>query len=78
MAKVEQTALPGKGVSKTRTQERGLLSFWGLAAPSQGASGVPHSHSGCSSPCQPVHLAQVSFVIPAFDSNFTLDLELNQ
>lgn len=25
----------------------------------------------------PVHLAQVSFVIPAFDSNFTLDLELN-
>lgn len=27
---------------------------------------------------QPVHLAQVSFVIPAFNSNFTLDLELNQ
>ncbi|KAJ1072458.1 hypothetical protein K5549_021972 [Capra hircus] len=26
---------------------------------------------------QPVHLAQVSFVIPAFNSNFTLDLELN-
>ncbi|XP_027424063.1 disintegrin and metalloproteinase domain-containing protein 11 isoform X2 [Zalophus californianus] len=25
----------------------------------------------------PVHLAQVSFVIPAFNSNFTLDLELN-
>lgn len=29
-------------------------------------------------PLQPVHLAQVSFVIPAFNSNFTLDLELNQ
>lgn len=29
-------------------------------------------------PNQPVHLAQVSFVIPAFNSNFTLDLELNQ
>ncbi|OWK14893.1 hypothetical protein Celaphus_00001224 [Cervus elaphus hippelaphus] len=27
---------------------------------------------------EPVHLAQVSFVIPAFNSNFTLDLELNQ
>ncbi|XP_025773197.1 disintegrin and metalloproteinase domain-containing protein 11 [Puma concolor] len=26
---------------------------------------------------RPVHLAQVSFVIPAFNSNFTLDLELN-
>ncbi|XP_077020258.1 disintegrin and metalloproteinase domain-containing protein 11-like [Tamandua tetradactyla] len=25
----------------------------------------------------PVHLAQVSFVIPAFNENFTLDLELN-
>ncbi|KAF6297941.1 ADAM metallopeptidase domain 11 [Rhinolophus ferrumequinum] len=25
----------------------------------------------------PVHLAQVSFVIPAFNTNFTLDLELN-
>lgn len=64
------------------SQERGLLSFWGLAAPPQGSSGVPHSHFRltplCSSPCQPVHLAQVSFVIPAFKSNFTLDLELNQ
>lgn len=29
-------------------------------------------------PPQPVHLAQVSFVIPAFNTNFTLDLELNQ
>ncbi|EPY89700.1 a disintegrin and metalloprotease domain 11 isoform 1 preproprotein-like protein [Camelus ferus] len=28
-------------------------------------------------PGKPVHLAQVSFVIPAFNSNFTLDLELN-
>nr|XP_019607762.1 PREDICTED: disintegrin and metalloproteinase domain-containing protein 11 [Rhinolophus sinicus] len=27
--------------------------------------------------CWPVHLAQVSFVIPAFNTNFTLDLELN-
>lgn len=81
VAKVEQLSL-GKEPQRTKTQERGLLSFWGLAVPPQGSSGVPHSHLRltplCSPPCQPVHLAQVSFVIPAFDSDFTLDLELNQ
>lgn len=42
-------------------------------------SGVPQVDSPLPSPHpQPVHLAQVSFVIPAFNSNFTLDLELNQ
>lgn len=42
-------------------------------------SGLPRLTLPLSSPHpQPVHLAQVSFVIPAFNSNFTLDLELNQ
>lgn len=42
-------------------------------------SEVPWVDSPLPSPHpQPVHLAQVSFVIPAFNSNFTLDLELNQ
>lgn len=42
-------------------------------------SGIPQVDSPLPSPHpQPVHLAQVSFVIPAFNSNFTLDLELNQ
>lgn len=82
MAKVEQVS-PKKGVSqRTRTPERGHLSLWTVAAPPQGCSGVPCPHMRltplCPSPCQPVHLAQVSFVIPAFNSNFTLDLELNQ
>lgn len=81
VAKIEQLS-PGKESQRTRTQERGPLSFWALAIPPQGSSGVPHSHFRltplCSSPCQPVHLARVSFVIPAFTSNFTLDLELNQ
>lgn len=48
----------------------------------QGTSGAASSPRDltplCSRPHQPAHLAQVSFVIPAFNSNFTLDLELNQ
>lgn len=80
MANVEQLSL-GKEPQRTKTQEMGLLSFWGLAAPPQFLWGPPLSLQADSSllfPRQPVHLAQVSFVIPAFNSNFTLDLELNQ
>lgn len=70
------------GSQSTRTPERGLLSCWSLTAPPQVSSGVPHPNFRltplCPSPRQPVHLAQVSFVIPAFNSDFTLDLELNQ
>ena len=28
--------------------------------------------------CQPIHLAQASFVLEAFSTKFILDLELNQ
>lgn len=83
MIKVEQL-YPGKerALRGQEPPERGLLSCWSLAAPPQGFSGVPYPNfmltSLCPFPHQPVHLAQVSFVIPAFNSDFTLDLELNQ
>ena len=61
---------------------QGYSLFWGFPdspIPQFTPSGFPRLTLPLPSPHpQPVHLAQVSFIIPAFNSNFTLDLELNQ
>lgn len=83
---------PGKGQGLVQSifppnQWSPQLLDWALPSPCSGVplipqfppSGLPRLTLPLPSPHpQPVHLAQVSFVIPAFNSNFTLDLELNQ
>jgi len=77
--------LPSKSVVPTAagagpSPPQGCSLYPGFPGPSVPTSRPPQVNSPSAFPpfSQPVHLAQVSFVIPAFNSNFTLDLELNQ
>lgn len=77
--------LPSKPVVPTAARAgpsppQGCCLYPGFPGPPVPTSRPPQVDSPSAFPPfpQPVHLAQVSFVIPAFNSNFTLDLELNQ